>query len=75
MILPSAAEGRGALNSIGDHMNDLATQILAFIKAHPEWAICVIGVTAFGSRSLLSSAVSRHRHPHRLWHVSIGRHP
>jgi membrane protein DedA with SNARE-associated domain len=32
----------------GDPMNDLAIQILAFIKAHPEWAICVIGVTAFG---------------------------
>ena len=29
-------------------MNDLAIQVLAFIKAHPEWAICVIGVTAFG---------------------------
>ena len=29
-------------------MDHLATQILAFIKANPEWSIFVIGLTAFG---------------------------
>lgn len=29
-------------------MDYLATQILAFIKANPEWAIFIIGLTAFG---------------------------
>ena len=29
-------------------MNDVATQILSLIKANPEWAIFVVGLTAFG---------------------------
>jgi membrane protein DedA with SNARE-associated domain len=29
-------------------MDYLATQILALIKAHPQWAMLVIGLTAFG---------------------------
>jgi membrane protein DedA with SNARE-associated domain len=29
-------------------MDSLATQILAFIRANPEWAIFIIGLTAFG---------------------------
>jgi membrane protein DedA with SNARE-associated domain len=29
-------------------MNDVATQILSLIKANPEWAIFVVGLTGFG---------------------------
>lgn len=57
-------------------MDYLASQVLVFIKAHPEWAAFVIGLVAFGeSFVFLSLAISGHRHPYRVWSADRGRYP
>ena len=42
-------------------MEDLARQLIEFIKTHQDWAIAVMFITAFGELfAFLELAVSRH---------------